>query len=88
MSNTNFIENFVAGGVGGVFTVATGHPFDTVKVRLQTMQKPAPGEKPLFTGAFDCVKQTVKREGFLVSLSLYLGLYIYIYICIQFKGFV
>uniref|UniRef100_A0A7E4V9N7 Mitochondrial carnitine/acylcarnitine carrier protein n=1 Tax=Panagrellus redivivus TaxID=6233 RepID=A0A7E4V9N7_PANRE len=71
MSNTNFIENFVAGGVGGVFTVAVGHPFDTVKVRLQTMPKAAPGEKPMFKGALDCCQQTIKKEGF---FALYRGM--------------
>ncbi|KAE9555684.1 hypothetical protein FO519_001155 [Halicephalobus sp. NKZ332] len=71
MSNTNFIENFIAGGVGGVFTVATGHPFDTVKVRLQTAPVPKPGEPPLFKGAADCVRQTIKKEGF---FALYRGM--------------
>lgn len=75
MSNTNVIENFIAGGVGGVFTVATGHPFDTVKVRIQTMPHPKPGETPLFTGAFDCVKQTVQKEGFFVSFGELLKLF-------------
>jgi solute carrier family 25 carnitine/acylcarnitine transporter 20/29 len=71
MSNTNFIENFVAGGIGGLCTVVVGHPFDTVKVRLQTMPKPPPGEAPLFKGALDCVQQTIKREGF---FALYKGM--------------
>uniref|UniRef100_A0A914PBA1 Mitochondrial carnitine/acylcarnitine carrier protein n=1 Tax=Panagrolaimus davidi TaxID=227884 RepID=A0A914PBA1_9BILA len=71
MSNTNFIENFVAGGFGGLCTVVVGHPFDTVKVRLQTMPKPPPGEAPLFKGALDCVQQTIKREGF---FALYKGM--------------
>uniref|UniRef100_A0AC34FP48 Uncharacterized protein n=1 Tax=Panagrolaimus sp. ES5 TaxID=591445 RepID=A0AC34FP48_9BILA len=69
-TKTNLIESFVAGGVGGLCTVAVGHPFDTVKVRLQAMSNPLPGEKPLFTGALDCVKKTVVREGF---LALYKG---------------
>uniref|UniRef100_A0AC34Q3D3 Mitochondrial carnitine/acylcarnitine carrier protein n=1 Tax=Panagrolaimus sp. JU765 TaxID=591449 RepID=A0AC34Q3D3_9BILA len=71
MSNTNVIENFIAGSVGGVFTVATGQPFDTVKVKIQTMPHPKPGETPLFTGALDCVKKTVKKEGF---FALYKGM--------------
>ena len=25
-------KNFIAGGVGGVCTVVSGHPFDTIKV--------------------------------------------------------
>lgn len=65
-SNPNYdiFKNFVAGGVGGTCCVATGHPFDTVKVRLQTMPKALPGETPAFTGAFDCLRQTVVKEGF------------------------
>ncbi len=37
-------KNFVAGGVGGVGAVLSGHPFDTIKVRLQTMPVPLPGD--------------------------------------------
>lgn len=62
--STDVVLNFLAGGVGGSCTVIVGHPFDTVKVRLQTMPLPKPGERPLFTGALDCVKQTVAKEGF------------------------
>ena len=35
-----------------------------VKVRLQTMPQPAPGEAPMFTGTFDCARATVRKEGF------------------------
>ena len=31
-SRTNPVTNFVAGGVGGMCVVASGHPFDLVKV--------------------------------------------------------
>jgi len=58
------IKNFFAGGLGGVCTVVVGHPFDTVKVRLQTMPKVVPGQTPLYSGTWDCVKKTVKLEGF------------------------
>uniref|UniRef100_A0A5S6R263 Zinc finger CCCH-type with G patch domain-containing protein n=2 Tax=Trichuris muris TaxID=70415 RepID=A0A5S6R263_TRIMR len=60
---TDPLKNFVAGGVGGVCCVVTGHPFDTVKVRLQT------GHHSLST--FQCFKQTVGNEGF---LALYKGM--------------
>ena len=33
------LRDFVAGGVGGVCAVVVGHPFDLVKVRLQTAEK-------------------------------------------------
>jgi len=39
-------------------TLAVGHPFDTVKVRLQTT------EKSQFRGPVDCFLQTVRKEGF------------------------
>lgn len=48
---------FVAGMFSGVTKNAVGHPFDTIKVRLQTAP---PGR---FTGPMDCVWQTIKKEG-------------------------
>lgn len=58
------IRSFAAGGVGGVCAVVVGHPFDLVKVRLQTAQ---PG---VYKGAVDVVRRTVAREGLLrVSIS-------------------
>jgi solute carrier family 25 carnitine/acylcarnitine transporter 20/29 len=57
--------NFIAGGVGGVCSVIVGHPFDTVKVRLQTMSSS-------YTGMSDCFKQTIARDGFKVTLYFYL----------------
>ena len=56
------IRSFVAGGAGGVCAVVVGHPFDLVKVRLQTAQK------GMYTGAIDVVKKTIAREG-LVRVS-------------------
>ncbi|EFO25421.1 hypothetical protein LOAG_03066 [Loa loa] len=69
--NYEILRNFIAGGVGGIFCVATGHPFDTVKVRLQTMPKLLPGTRPLYTGALDCTRQIIVREGF---FALYKGM--------------
>ncbi|XP_031353665.1 congested-like trachea protein [Photinus pyralis] len=63
MADTNPIEYFICGGFGGICTVLVGHPLDTIKVRLQTMPTPKPGEKPLYTGTWDCIKKTVKAEG-------------------------
>jgi ornithine carrier protein len=36
------------------------YPFDTVKVRLQTQSV----ENPIFKGPMDCLRATVKQEGF------------------------
>lgn len=65
------IKYFISGGFGGVCTVVAGHPLDTIKVRLQTMPKPAPGQPPLFKGTWDCARKTVAKEG---VLGLYKGM--------------
>lgn len=52
-------KNTMSGGFGGICVVLSGQPFDTVKVRLQTQ----PAENPIYRGAWDCVKQTVSKEG-------------------------
>lgn len=51
------LRSLVSGGVGGVCAVVVGHPFDLVKVRLQTAQA------GVYTGAMDVVRKTVAREG-------------------------
>lgn len=56
-SSVQSLRSLVAGGVGGVCAVVVGHPFDLVKVRLQT------AEKGVYTGAMDVVRKTVAREG-------------------------
>lgn len=50
-------RSLAAGGVGGVFAVVVGHPFDLVKVRLQT------ADKGVYNGAMDVVRRTIAREG-------------------------
>ncbi|CAH8609844.1 unnamed protein product [Dicrocoelium dendriticum] len=64
-------KSFVAGGFGGICCVATGHPLDTIKVRLQTMPHPSSGGAPLYTGTLDCAQKTIKTEGF---FGLYKGM--------------
>ncbi|KAG8624148.1 hypothetical protein KVT40_009124 [Elsinoe batatas] len=59
------LRALVAGGVGGICAVVVGHPFDLVKVRLQT------AEKGVYTGAVDVVKKTIAREG--LARGLYAG---------------
>ncbi|KAL5966352.1 Mitochondrial carnitine/acylcarnitine carrier protein, partial [Taenia solium] len=62
-AHSNTLKSFWAGGFGGMCAVAAGHPFDTIKVRLQTMPRVRPGETPMYRGAFDCVVKTVGKEG-------------------------
>lgn len=50
-------RSLAAGGVGGVCAVIVGHPFDLVKVRMQT------AEKGVYTGAVDVARKTIAREG-------------------------
>ena len=57
------LRSFVSGGVGGIFAVVVGHPFDLVKVRLQT------AEKGVYSSAMDVVRKTVARDGAKVCLS-------------------
>jgi len=42
--------------------VGVGHPLDTIKVRLQTMTV-TPGQAPPYSGALDCARKTIAREG-------------------------
>jgi solute carrier family 25 carnitine/acylcarnitine transporter 20/29 len=56
------LRDFVAGGAGGVCAVVVGHPFDLVKVRLQT------AEKGVYNGAMDVVRKTIAREGLVRGL--------------------
>jgi len=62
-SKKSATKDFLAGGFGGICLVASGHPFDTIKVRLQTMPIPEADQPPRYTGAADCVMKTVKLEG-------------------------
>ncbi|KAL8823756.1 MAG: hypothetical protein Q9191_005575, partial [Dirinaria sp. TL-2023a] len=50
-------KGFVAGVFSGIAKLSVGHPFDTIKVRLQTTPKAQ------FTGPIDCFLQTVRKEG-------------------------
>lgn len=64
-SSLQSLRALVAGGVGGVCAVVVGHPFDLVKVRLQT------AEKGVYSGAMDVVRKTIAREG--LARGMYAG---------------
>lgn len=57
------IKHFLAGGFGGMCTVITGHPLDTIKVHLQTMPSGSHIKTPLYSGTFDCAAKLVNKEG-------------------------
>ncbi|KAF2792934.1 mitochondrial carrier [Melanomma pulvis-pyrius CBS 109.77] len=50
-------KGFVGGVFSGIAKLSVGHPFDTIKVRLQTT------DKSHFKGPLDCLLQTVRNEG-------------------------
>ncbi|KAK9716215.1 hypothetical protein RND81_06G218900 [Saponaria officinalis] len=56
-------KDLTAGTVGGVAQLVVGHPFDTIKVKLQSQPASLPGQPPKYTGAMDAVRQTVASEG-------------------------
>jgi len=59
------LRSFAAGGFGGICAVVVGHPFDLVKVRMQT------AEKGVYSSAIDVVKKSVARDG--LRRGLYAG---------------
>ncbi|KAH6683041.1 mitochondrial carrier domain-containing protein [Halenospora varia] len=50
-------KGFVAGVFSGVAKLTVGHPFDTIKVRLQT------SDATRFSGPLQCLLLTVRKEG-------------------------
>lgn len=59
--------DFVAGCIGGGAGVLVGHPFDTVKVRLQVQSV----DKPLYRGTFHCFQSIIHQES---VFGLYKGI--------------
>ncbi|KAH6630896.1 mitochondrial carrier domain-containing protein [Chaetomium sp. MPI-SDFR-AT-0129] len=62
-SNKNY-KGFVAGVFSGIAKLSVGHPFDTIKVRLQTTSTTR------FSGPLQCLAQTLRHEGL---VGLYKG---------------
>lgn len=56
-----YARYFVCGGVAGICCNAIGHPFDTLKVRMQTMMV---GKDHRFHSMTDCVRRTIAKEGY------------------------
>ncbi|KKA29627.1 hypothetical protein TD95_000707 [Thielaviopsis punctulata] len=57
-------KGFAAGVFSGIAKLSVGHPFDTIKVRLQTT------DSARFSGPLQCVAQTLRNEGI---VGLYKG---------------
>lgn len=56
-------KDLASGTIGGAAQLIVGHPFDTIKVKLQSQPAPLPGQSPKFAGAIDAVRQTLTAEG-------------------------
>lgn len=88
-------QGALAGAASGLTKVLVGHPFDTIKVRLQTE-----GSKGRFRGPLHCLITTLKQEGvrglykgaspplmcYALSDSLHIGTYTYVYIKLTHKN--
>lgn len=61
MEETSGYKEYVAGLLAGVATVGIGHPFDTVKVKLQKHNTEAHGMK--YKNGLHCTARIVKSEG-------------------------
>ena len=55
-----FAKDVFAGTCGGITVTLLGHPFDTVKVLLQTQSS----KNPVYSGAVDAASKVIKQEGF------------------------
>ena len=65
------VKDLIAGTGAGAAQLVVGFPFDTIKVKLQNMPRPAPGESPLYTSAVDALRKTVAEQG---SSGLFKGM--------------
>lgn len=57
------VKEFTAGGIGGLSLLAVGHPFDTIRVRVQA-------QSHLYKNAFHATQKTISKEG---PMALYRG---------------
>jgi len=57
--SVNPLIDFAAGASAGAASVLSGHPFDTIKVRLQVQSH----IHPVYKNSFDCFTKVLKQEG-------------------------
>ncbi|PPD67335.1 hypothetical protein GOBAR_DD35788 [Gossypium barbadense] len=60
-------EDLISGTVGGASQLIVGHPFDTIKVKLQSQSAPLPGQPPKYAGAMErCQADSLNAVLFMV----------------------
>ena len=79
--STSTLWSLAAGASAGLCAQTLCYPGDTMRRQLQT--NGIGGEKPLYSGAVDCFKQILKREG---VAGFYRGLPINVVKCIPEAG--
>jgi solute carrier family 25 carnitine/acylcarnitine transporter 20/29 len=57
-----YLRGILSGTCSGITKLIVGHPFDTIKVRLQV------DNTKRFGGPLDCLKQTINKEGLIRGL--------------------
>lgn len=65
------VKDLTAGTFAGAAQLLVGHPFDTIKVKLQSQGAPAPGRPAKYAGTVDAVRKTLAEEG---ARGLYKGM--------------
>jgi len=60
--NSSNWKNVLCGSIAGISGVIVGHPFDTIKVRLQTQVTPLAGQLAKYGGVIDCITKTIRHE--------------------------
>ncbi|DBA99490.1 TPA: hypothetical protein ACH3X3_012077 [Trebouxia sp. C0006] len=63
--------DLTAGTFAGATSLVVGHPFDTIKVKLQSQPRPLPGYQPQYASALDAVRKTIAEGG---VFSLFRGM--------------
>ncbi|KAL0036201.1 hypothetical protein WJX79_007894 [Trebouxia sp. C0005] len=57
------LQDLTAGTFAGAASLVVGHPFDTIKVKLQSQPRPLPGHQPQYASAMDAVRKTMAEGG-------------------------
>ncbi|KAI4377972.1 hypothetical protein MLD38_015521 [Melastoma candidum] len=57
------VKDLLSGTAGGAAQLICGHPFDTIKVKLQSQPRPCPGHSPKYAGPMDALRKTLTAEG-------------------------
>ena len=64
-------KDLASGTVAGICQLLVGHPFDTIKVKLQAQPAPLPGQPQMYSSAMDAVRKTFAAEG---AMGFYAGI--------------